>query len=68
MNCLAKCRSKKGKCMVSLQGLEKVSIRLSGIVEIEEYYPGLMGHDGTDRQTRDGRRSNSGRDFEVNTD
>jgi len=54
--------------MVSLQGLEKVSIRLSGIVEIEEYYPGLMGHDGTDRQTRDGRRSNSGRDFEVNTD
>ena len=37
--------------MVSLRGLEKVSVTLSGIIEIQEYYPMVMGRMGqTDRK------------------
>lgn len=52
--------------MVSLQELEKVSITLPSILEIKECYPRAMGWDNG--QKRAGRGSNTGRDFEVNTD
>lgn len=42
-NCLAKYRSKKGKCTVSLQELEEVSVTLSSIMEMQEYYVEVMG-------------------------